>query len=150
MSALFSVHLVSKHHQRVELEVLQTHPDAGTWDSFLRFHLLQACASPAFNGPGWPPPATAPLGEALGSWDALSDAGLAQLEPYFTVTTQVLKDVYNDENVAARLAEAGLAGRDLTRPVVQQIGGRLRVSLDAKDPRWVEHFVDGADDWDVA
>lgn len=149
MSALFSVHLLRKHDQRVELEVLQTHPDAGTWDSFLSFHFLQACALPAFGGDGWPPAATAPLAKALGSWDTMSDAGLAKVQEFFAVTTAVVKDVYNDGNVEARLAEAGLAGKPLTRDVVEKICGRLRVTLEAKDPRWVEHFVDGAD-WSVA
>jgi hypothetical protein len=148
MSELFTVRLANRSGNTVELEVLQTHPDAGDWEVFLSNFLLQAVALPAFGGDDWPPSATAPLGKEIGKFYDLMDAGLDVVQKYFVVKTKILRDVYNDKNGPARLAEAGLS-KELTTENVLKICGRMQVILEAKDPRWLEHFND-ATEWDIA
>ena len=141
MSSMWKVNVRKKSGSAVELDVLQKSADAGSWDNFLEMWVPMAVASSAFKN-GQP---TTPLGESLGSFAELFDQDVSLLNGHFEVSTAVEREVYTDENRAARLVEAGLtATAPLTADVVAKIGGRMKISVIAKSPDYVSHMTEGA------
>lgn len=136
---------------RVKFTVTQRHPDAVGMSVVMEEDLLKVVAVKAFGlNEEYKPVPTSPLGHELGNDEVLYEGAGPELFPrYFKlVDSTIVRERYDDAEIGAELVKKGLdrASAEFDKQYYAEVDARrglMHLTVEALDPRWVEHLKAG-------